>query len=472
MVEQKLSAGMKTGLEQHQHLSHNLQRSLELLALPLPELESRLLAELANNPLLEEITPEDPGELPVDPSEELNSSDGDYESDDEDAAELPDEWRDDLPLPGEKDAAPDIFSFMAAPAPELRSMLLLELSMMPLSDLQHRLATEIVTALNDDGYLTSTLADLAMRCDADMDEAKEALETVQNIAPAGVGARDIAECLLLQLARSGRLTPSLQRLLHDGLEDLEKNRLRALEKKLGVSAGELEEMLKILRSLNPAPGRAYSSANTAAVVADLEITCDDDGEYRSIPRDGGSTRLRIPEFYENLQNDDRLSADDRVYISEKMERARELLRALEMRGSTLKRLGDFLIRHQRDFLDNGVKFLRGMTMKDAAEELELSESTISRCVADKFVKTPQGMFPLRFFFSAGYRGDDGSDRSSQAILEEIRSIIASENPYAPFSDDEIARQLKKNGVDIARRTIAKYRDILKIPSSSRRKKYF
>lgn len=474
MAEQKLAAGLRTGLEQQLHLSADLRRSLELLALPLPELESRLTAELAVNPMLEENpqyeystaenienldTPSETGELRDDNDQDEYSS-------------VPEEWHDQLPLPGSASAGEpknDPFDYIPAPPPQLRSMLLTELTLLPISPQLLFLAAEIVTALNDDGYLTIPLPDLAMTCDAEMFEVEEALKLVQHIAPAGVAARNSAECLQLQLERKNLLTPVFKKLLNEGLEELEKKHFTSLEKKLGVSPEELQDMLKILRTLDPAPGK-INSTGAAVIIPDMEISKDKNGKYRAIPQKSNSARIIISPIYEKLVQQENLSADDRKYLNEKLARARELINAVNMRESTLQRIGNLLAERQNDFLDNGIKYLKSMTMREVAQFLDLSESTISRAVSGKFVKTPQGVIPLKFFFSTGFASGSGEDISSQAVTEEIRSIIGNENPAAPLSDDAIAQLLKKKGVMIARRTIAKYRDLLQIPSSSQRKK--
>ena len=464
-MEHNISNNLSGQLEQRQHMSMRQIRSLELLALPLISLESRLTAELSMNPMLEELPPENIAE-PETVKEISTEDENDYEIN----SIVPDEWSEELPIPSESDdsSKTDFLGFISSPPPSLRNQLISELSTMNLPEKKFHSALEIISALNDDGYLASPLADIAMLCDADLGEMEEALDIVQNIAPPGVAARDLAECLKLQLARKNLLSPKLSRLLNECLDDIENNRLSAIRKKLDISPEELEAMLKLLRTLSPAPGRQSSPA-AAVIEPDMEIVRQKDGSYKTVTRQPSRSRITISPIYEKLLSDASLSDSDRLFLEEKYARAKEFISAIEMRGSTLKQIGDAIIRHQKDFLDNGIKHLSGLTMKTVAAEAGLSESTISRTVAEKFVQTPQGIFPVKFFFSAGYNSSEGKEISNQAVIEEIRCIIDDEVPAAPLSDDAIARLLKKKGINVARRTIAKYRDILKIPSSSVRK---
>ena len=465
MSSQNLNAGLSGRLEQHQILSQSLRRSLEVLAMPSVELSALISAELAANPLLEEVPPEPLPELPAAEA----SPENDYDENDYDAnSTLSDHWADDLPLPtGSGEQEFDYISQIPVPPPQLRVMLLQDIYALELSEEYRRIAVEIVSALNDDGYLAVPLADLAMSCDAPMEDMEKILLLVQKIAPAGVAARDLGECLKLQLIRQGKLFPEMEKLLNDGLADLERNRLADLERNLGITAEKLESMLKILRGLNPFPGREYSTVSPGElIVPDMAFLPGENGGYKVVLRKDPATRVQIVPIYEKLLDDRSLSAEDRKFFNEKLLRAKELIQSLASRGSTLQRLGEFIVKKQSDFLDHGVEKLHNMTMKEAAEALELSESTISRAVSGKYAETHRGVLPLKYFFPTG----GTAEFSNQAVLQKIKGIIEKENPSMPFSDDDIAGILKKSGISIARRTVAKYRDMLHIPSSSHRKR--
>ncbi len=465
MSSQNLNTGLSGRLEQHQILSQSLRRSLEVLAMPAVELSTLISAELAANPLLEEVPPEASAELPQPESApEAAYDENDYEAN----STLSDRWADDLPLPGENSGNEvDYMSLIPAPQPQLRAVLLQDIFSLDMDEESRRIAVEIVSALNDDGYLAVPLADLAMSCDAPMENMEKVLHLVQKIAPAGVAARDLGECLKLQLIRQGKLFPEMEKLLNEGLADLEKNHLAKLEKNLGVTAEKLESMLKILRGLNPFPGRAFSQVTAGEVIVpDMAFIPGEDGSYKVVLRKDPAAKIRIVPLYEKLLEDKSLSADDRKFFAEKLARAKELIQSLANRGSTLQRLGEFIVERQKDFLDSGVEKLHSVTMKEAAEALELSESTISRAVSGKYAETLRGVLPLKYFFPSGGK----AEFSNQAILQKIKELIEKENPSMPLSDDDIAGRLKKNGISIARRTVAKYRDMLHIPSSSSRKR--
>lgn len=467
MAEQQLSTGLTGQLSQHQTLSQNLLRSLELLALPIADLDARIAAEINNNPMLEVEEFPRAEKLSADTRQEETDDENDYEKN----SVLADEWSDSLPLPsdnGDSGERSDYIGSLPAPPPQLRSLLIDELFAASLEDKQLRAALEIVGALDDDGYLPVPLADLAMLCDADLPEMEEALHIVQQLAPPGTAARDLPECLKLQLIRSGQLTDKLEELLDNGMEHLANQRHDLLIKELDITPECLENMLKTLRRLNPAPGR--QERGSAIITPDMEILRNSDGSFTVEVKQNYFKSAGISKYYEKLLDDNSISAEDRAFIQEKIAKAKELLRALEMRKNTLHQLGELLIERQSDFLENGVESLKSMTMKSAAEALNISESTVSRAAAEKFIKTPQGTFPLKFFFPSGYDSAENSGISNQAVMEKIRRMIQNEDPAAPLSDDAISQTLKEQDIHVARRTVAKYRDALRIPPSSIRKK--
>lgn len=451
--------------KQTQQLSMQQKQSLEILHLPVLELEQFLAREAAENPMLEEYD-----ELP---SKDVTGDTG-QENSGEDAPEV-DEWGDevDTPDPARRTAdenQPDFWMNRPAPEPSLMEQLDAEIATCKLDSRICELAGELVGQLNDSGFLTTPLADLAMICDADISEIEEALRLVQSFDPPGVGARDLAECLKLQLIRKNMLTPLLENIIDTGFDDIEKNRLPHLAKKLGVTLDELTSALKILRTLDPAPG-AGKIKDGGEVPVELEIYPDEDGVYRVRLVNERPVRFRISARYEKLLDDPALSAEDKAYLKEKLDSARELLRGLAQRKSTILRLGEVIAGTQKDFFDRGPEYLHSLTMRQAAEQLEVHETTVSRAVAGKYAATPRGVYPLRYFFSGGYLNSSGEDVGVNAVKEKLRELIAQEDPESPLSDEKLAGMLKASGVDIARRTVAKYREAMKIPSASLRRKY-
>jgi len=462
--------------EQRQQLSAKTLQSLELLHLPQMELEARLNRELEANVVLEELYP---AETP--PTAETPAAEAEPEDEsrlDERGAEA-DEWSDELPLPADApyagdDSGRDYLANSPAPPAPLAEQLERELAACDLPRRETELALAVISALDENGYLATPEADLAMSCDADLAEIDRALKLVQSFDPPGIGARDLPEALRLQLERAGKLTPLLDKIISSHLKDIERNKLPQVAKVLGVSIDEVNHALAELKKLNPAPGAEISANAAGFIEPELEISRDRAGEYHVKLLRERRREIVISERYLKMLEDPSLDPETRAYIRERVQRARELLLALDRRKSTLEKLGDVIVATQRDFLEHGVKALHPLTMKQAGEMMQVDESVVSRAAADKLVRTPQGVFPCRFFFSSGFPssgGADGEGQSSRAVMERIKELIASEDPARPYSDDAVAAMLKKEGVDIARRTVAKYRKSMHIPSSSLRRRH-
>lgn len=451
--------------KQLQHLSLQQQQALEILQCTVFELEQLLAAELAINPMLEELPPETP-----------KDEQSDVTNDDEMSLEIErDEWGDEVNIPDperlRRDAEhPDFYSDRPAPGPTLAEQLESEILTSKCAPRTLELAEEIIGFIDDTGYLKTPLADIAMICDADIGELEESLKLIQSFDPPGIGARDLAECMRLQLIRSGKLTPLLDAVISTGLEDIEQNRIPQLASKLGVTLEELNYARAELRKLDPAPA-AVNSRQPVQIPVELEIIRLEDGSYLVKTTREQQIRFGISKRYEDMLSDPTLSQEDRNYLKEKLTSAKELLRSLEHRKSTLLRLGETIAEHQKDFLDSGTEFLHSFTMKQAADILQLNESTISRAVDEKYIQTPHGVFPLKFFFSQGYTGSDGQDISANAVKKLLKKFIDEESPDAPLSDEKLAGLLNESGLAVARRTVAKYRESMKIPPASRRKQY-
>ncbi len=453
-------------LEQKQQLSAHQRASLEFLQLPRQELDARLSEELAANPLLEEIFPEElPHDAPVGNSAPEKEDDADFEADFADS----DEWHSELPLPPESGDGEvhDIFSGIAAPGPSLAEQLEREFAGAQLPEKIREIAQMIVDSLDEKGYLSTPLAEVAMWCDAELPDVEKALDFVQSLDPAGIGARDLGECFKLQLQRLGKWHGDVKTIIENGLENLETLSPRSLARKYQMSAENFQHALGILRTLDPAPGR--SDAHSVVIFPDLEIFPDGNGGFDAKMLREKERRFGVNPTYGKLLEDPSLSTEDRTFIREKLRAAQEVIQSLELRGTTIERLGKWIAAQQREFFLSGIEKLLPLTMKQAGNDLELHETTISRAVSGKYAKTPQGTLPLRFFFTTGVSGATGQNTlSNRAIEEKIRQIIAAEDVTSPLSDDAISTQLKNAGISIARRTVAKYRDRLHIPPASLR----
>lgn len=460
----QLEQSAKLKQKQIQHLSQHQRQSLEVLQCPVLELEQFLASELAINPLLEELAPEPSSDEPAENS-----------SDDEMQLEIErDEWGEEINVPDperlRRDAdMPDFWMNRPAPEPTLHEQLESEILTSRCSVRTIELAREVAEYIDETGYLQTPLADIAMICDADINELEEALELIQSFDPPGIGARTLSECLKLQLMRSNKLTPLLDDIISTGLEDIEHNRIPQLASRLGVTVAEINTARAELRKLNPVPG--VSARQAEQVPVELEVIRLEDGSFQVRLTREQPMRLGISKRYADLLLDPSMSEEDKNYLKEKLASARELLRSLEQRKSTLLRLGEVIAEHQKDFLDFGTEHLHSFTMKQAAEEIGVHETTISRAADGKYISTPQGVFPLRYFFSAGFICADGQDISANAVRKMLKELIENEDPYAPLSDEKLAGLLKESGLPVARRTVAKYREAMKIPSASGRKKY-
>ena len=456
---------------QHQGLSQKQRQSMEVLQLSLPELEQRLAAELAQNPFIE--VEEAPPELQA--PEPAPESSGET-PDDEDAlenwgVENSDEWRDELPLPadpaeGAPAPAADFLLYSQAPGPSLQESLLQELALSKIPrGVSRKVCEALIDQLDEEGFLRTPVADVAMNCNVSAAAVEKALAFVQEFDPPGVGARSQQECWLLQLERRGELTENFRRLLTELTGDLERNHPDEAARKLHISMEELKAMLEKLRHLNRSPVPAEHAS--PPVQPDLEITADGRGGFRvTLTRERRNYRLSP---YAEMIDAPGAGAD----FAAKAKEAKNLLEALQFRKSTLLRLGEMLVDVQRAFLEEGPEKLRPFTMKQAAEYLDFkSESTVSRAAAGKYVRTPHGLFPLRYFFSAGYVSEEGGEVSRRADMELLRKLIDEEDKRHPLSDEKLSELLRAAGHPVARRTVVKYRELMKIPNSSMRKEHF
>ena len=458
---------------QQQRLTMKQRQALELLFLSRPELESKLSEALLTNPLLETVEhQEDLSELPSgDDTPEMTPTEDEslYEAQ---AYESSDEWLESLPIPGSipteaSSSAEDFLLYTAAPEQKLRENLMSELNLCQNLDEKIRsIAETLIIYLDDDGFLRTPLEDIAMTTFSSMEETEKALQTVQQFDPPGVAARSLQESLLLQLKRSGGSTPLFEKLLNDEFENLKRNRLDLVSLHLGISLEELEQMFLKLRQLNPSPVIAENK-ESRIVYPEVEIYKDENGNFaaellkerRTFKLSGYADMINAPDAGEDF--------------AQKVREGKNLLEALEFRKSTILRMAEMLIALQRPFLEHGAEKLLPLTMKQAAEFLNFkSESTVSRAAASKYVKTPHGVLPFKYFFTSGYVSEEGNQVSRTADMELLKKLIEQEDKKAPLSDEKLSQLLNEAGHPVARRTVVKYREKMNIPNSTLRKEHF
>jgi RNA polymerase sigma-54 factor len=495
MAQFKQEISTKVVQTQTFELSSHMLQSLELLQLPYLELEQKLVKEASENPLLEEVNPQDEyfkdntsKEDKFDDFDNETSSnnetysysenlDSSIEQVNEENLAREEEYQYNL-LDNDPDEAywnsnqEDAWSPVPMePEPDFTELLYHEIASCNATSRIKELAKEIVNSLDEEGYLATPLADIAMVADADLFELEEALELVQSFEPVGVGARSLKESLLLQLRKMDGDFSLLEKIITNDLDFIANNKLPALAKKYNISLATLNENLAVLRSLKPAPVLANRSTTKEYVVPEIEFYATENGFDARLLRDVRK-RFSIAKRYENLLQTKELTYDERQYISTKLAKAKELLKALELRGSTLLRIGKLLCSIQSGFIKVGIEQLVPLSMKQAGIQLELHETTISRAIDSKYALTPRGVIALRDFFSTTFNTvEDGTLVSTQVVKKRIKEIIDNEDPTKPLSDEKISQLLDEEGILVARRTVAKYRESMHIPGTSLRKQH-
>lgn len=482
-VEQQQN--LRHAIEQTAVLSQQQQRGLELLAMPQLKLDDAIQQELTQNPLLEAVLPDIFDVVPEESSGSApKSDDDDYEDGFEVQLARQEDWINDLPaatFSGE-DHKLEFLNNLPAPKLTLRDILLAEADNADIPEKLQIPVFEVISSLDPNGFLTVPLADLIMSMpddsEIDIDDIKAALELIRRLAPSEIWIGYRSDFFKQHLAEAGKLTPEFSRLcdelehLPEGVNGvvLKKQLLPELAAKLDVPLDEVEKMLEVIQTIKVNHLQEFEPADSVAVYPDLEIVGLPDGSFAARVMYETERRVIVSPVYENMAQDKNLSPEDKALFDEFLPRARNFIHSLKMRESTLQRLGDLIADRQKDFFRHGISGLKSFSQSKAAELLGFNVSTVSRAVEDKYVRTPRGMFPLEFFFPGGAGSSASGDRSREAVMEDIRSIIDNENPALPLSDDRISEMLREEGVQISRRTVAKYREMLGIPGAFDRKK--
>ena len=329
----------------------------------------------------------------------------------------------------------------------------------------------IIESLDENGYMTSTIPQIARATKVPEEKVREALEIIQGFDPAGVGASDIKECLEIQLHNRDELTDNLRTLIEDHLEDLAGNRLGSIAKDMGVTVQDVQKMADIVRDLEPKPGRQFASEMTTKYIVPDVIVEEVDGEYVVSINESSTPRLSVSSYYKDLLHKADTDKQLAEYLAERVNSASWLIRSIEQRKQTIFNVVTAVVKHQKEFFDHGSKYLKTLTLKDIAEEVGIHESTVSRSINGKYLQCPRGMYEIKYFFSAGVSGSTGEGISSNSIKEFIKEIVETEDPKKPYSDQKMVEIFEEKGIAISRRTIAKYRDEMGILSSSKRKRF-
>jgi RNA polymerase sigma-54 factor len=328
----------------------------------------------------------------------------------------------------------------------------------------------LVGGLDDRGFLTQTPADVALQAGLPLDAVQEALQLLKTFEPPGIGAKDLAECLILQLAAKGRGTSLEARMIRDHFELLTRRRIPELARKLGADADDVQSAIEEIGKLDPAPGRRFAEDTNRVVVPDVTVERDGD-EWKITLNSDYIPRLRISATYRDLIAKGTLSKTERDYLREKMRNGKFLIDSIEQRQRTIERITREIIKAQTQFFETGVSALKPLTMTQIADVVGVHETTVSRAIANKYLKTPHGVFDFKYFFTPGYQAESGAAVSNTSVKEMIADLISIEDKASPLSDQELVAKLQGKGIKIARRTVAKYREELGILPSNLRRDY-
>lgn len=485
----RLSFGLEQRQTQKQILAPRMIQSMEILQLPIQALEARIDAELSENPLLERVegdttVPDEPPDrenpdAPAESEKELVVDEKHSEDDFERLLDLEGQFPDhfDGPPPSSNriqqasDRQHDQIANLAARPVTLRDALEIQLHELELEEELLAMCERIIASLDANGYLQSSLPDLLPpnSDDSSLRLAQDALEIVQSLDPAGVGARNLRECLLLQLTPQNPFYVELKKLISNHLDDLKENRMPLIEKKTGMSVEDIQDVWEELRKLNPKPGASFQDVHVQTVIPDVFVEPNEDGSYRVWMEDGRMPQLRISNYYRKRLMSGDATPEEREYIKSKVNAAGWLIDSINQRRDTLTRVSKAIVDHQTRFIEEGPEAVEPLKMQQIADTVGVHVTTVSRAVDDKWIQTPRGVFPLRRFFVGGTTSEAGEEIAWDAIRNKLQEIVDEEDKSKPYSDDELVKQLAAHGLKVARRTVTKYRKKMDIPSSRQRR---
>ena len=477
----KLEMRGQMRLEQRIKLAPHMIQSMEILQLPILALQERIEQELNGNPVLEMEEPEDTQDVSGDEQGEEGAAGkepaGDAERVDEDYRDYMDQAEYARKRTGsdETDKKLEAIKNTAAPAHSLNEYLTEQWGLVDADDAVKKAGGMIIDYIDDRGYLSVRLEQLHNKDKAEftLDDLKAALVLVQKLEPAGVGARDIRECLLIQMAQSGEDMGFESRLVSEQMEALLENRLPDISKKMNCSIEQINRGIERISKFDTSPGLQIGQNRNRPVTADVIVELSEEsGEYSVRLADSGLPSLRVSGYYEKMSKDTEVNEKTREFLQNNIRSARWIIEAIEQRKNTLLKVAKAVVKYQKEFFDKGQLYLKPLPMSKVAQEVGVHLATVSRAVAGKYMQCSWGILPLRKFFSGGMEDDTGNGHSWEAIRAKLQEIIDQEDKASPLNDDSILEKLKETGIkNIARRTVAKYRNLLNIPAARFRKKY-
>ena len=482
-------------LSQQLIMTPQLQQAIKLLQLSRQELVEAINQEMEENPLLEEVSPDEGNEeeihdqieenvisldrdsvKAVERTEEINVESGSG-TEDFDWANYLEDYGPVGVTYGGKDGEETSWDNILTEGQSLTKHLTWQMKMTSFSEDEERVGNQIIGNLDPNGYLCATGQEIAQLEKVNEEFVENVLKKVQEFDPPGIAARNLQECLLIQARMLGVKNKIIETIITDFLKDLELKNYVHIAQKLKVPLREVEIAVLLISGMNPKPGGIYSEERTQPVIPDVYVVKSGD-EYKIILNDDGLPRLRISNFYREIMGGlsghaHHEAEDGKKYIKDKVQSATWLIKSIQQRQNTIYKVAESIVKYQRDFFDRGIDHLKPLVLRDIATDIEMHESTISRVVSNKYMHSPQGIFEMKYFFSSSIkRTSEGGTIASKSVKEEIKQLISGEPPKKPYSDCEIVDMLKARGINIARRTVAKYREMMGILPSSKRKKYF
>lgn len=489
--------GMNIGMGQIQTLrmTPQLQQAIKLLQMSRMEFETAIRQEVEENPILEEMQegetsdPNEKVEATAEPVSEAASNQEPGTQNEQDPRQDDFEWDSyfDQPNKPPRDFAAgsdEIMNYenVISSTQTLYDYLIWQLNLFGFNEEEYQIASILVGYVDEDGYIKTPFETIAQEESVSVADLEEILPFIHEFDPPGVGARDLSECLLIQAKQLQEDTNDLVALVKNHLKDLEKKNYEGIAKAMGRELEEVVELCKIIYEMDPKPGRNYATTDTHYITPDVYVYKVGE-EYVVSLNEDGLPRLRVSNFYKNAlkgikqdttqvaaQQEDNKGTQD--YIKDKLKSAIFLIKSIHQRQRTIYKVTESIVKHQREFFEKGPAFIKPMILRDIANDIGIHESTVSRVTSNKFVHTPRGIFELKYFFNSGINTTSGESLASESVKLKIRDLVAKEDVKNPLSDQRIVELLKVEGIQIARRTVAKYRDVLGILPSSRRKKFF
>ncbi|MCX8116550.1 MAG: RNA polymerase factor sigma-54 [Desulfobacterota bacterium] len=465
-------------------ITPQLQQAIKLLQMTRLELVEMIQQEMRENPLLEEVEEEKEAANDGEPFETEKAEEpppvehtSEVRGEGEGAEEF--DWESYLEnynlLPPARLAEPDederpSFENFVSKRTTLFDHLHWQLRLSNFTEEEQEIGTWIIGNLDDDGYLHASLEEYSQQTGIPLDKIEGVLKRIQEFDPVGVAARDLKECLLIQLRQVSPRDPIAERIVQEHLSLLKNRNYPALARRLGVSTERVSRAASLILRLDPKPGRAYGGEIAQEIIPDVYVY-KLEGEYVVSLNDEGVPRLKVNPYYRRILTEGgRAQPEERKYIQEKLRSALWLIKSIDQRQRTIYKVAKSIVKFQRDFLDHGIQYLKPLVLRDVAEDIQMHESTISRVTHNKYMHTPQGIYELKFFFNSGIPSLRGEALASESVKSLLKEIIEQEDPRKPYSDEKLVQLLRERNIHIARRTISKYREMMKILSSSERRK--